>query len=181
LPAAEVDCKVAVERFYNYTVFAHVLRIVGTVETFLEQFGYWGIFLISYLSATLLPLVSEAAVVAVYALGLNVWLIILFSTTGSVLGSVTNYYIGKKGTDFVLARYFKMEPETLVRAERFFARWGSVTLFFSWVPFIGDPLTLVAGIAHVEFRVFIFWVTTGKLLRQLVILGIASRLLPILT
>jgi membrane protein YqaA with SNARE-associated domain len=150
------------------------------VESFLEQFGYWGIFLISYLSATLIPLFSEAAVVAVYALGFNVWLIILFSTCGSVLGSVTNYYVGKKGTDFVLARYFKVEPESLVRAERFFERWGSITLFFSWVPFIGDPLTLVAGVAHVDFRVFIFWVTIGKLLRQFVILGLASQLLPLL-
>jgi membrane protein YqaA with SNARE-associated domain len=150
------------------------------VESFLEQFGYLGVFLISYLSATLIPLVSEAAVVAVYALGFNVWLIILFSTSGSVLGSVTNYYVGRKGTDFILARYFKMEPESLVRAERFFERWGAVTLFFSWVPFIGDPLTLVAGIAHVDFRVFIFWVTLGKLLRQFVILGLASQLLPLL-
>jgi membrane protein YqaA with SNARE-associated domain len=148
------------------------------VESFLEQFSYLGVFLISYLSATLIPLASEAAVVAVYALGLNVWLIILFSTSGSVLGSVTNYYVGKKGTEFVLARYFQMEPATLVRAERFFERWGAVVLFFSWVPFIGDPLTLVAGIAGVDFRVFIFWVTVGKLLRQFVILGLASQLLP---
>ncbi len=148
------------------------------MESFIEQFGYLGVFLISYLSATLVPLASEAAVVAVYALGFNIWLIILSSTSGSVLGSITNYYVGKKGSEFVLSRYFKMEPQTLVRAERFFERWGAITLFFSWVPFIGDPLTLVAGIAKVDFRVFLFWVTFGKLLRQFVILGLASRILP---
>jgi membrane protein YqaA with SNARE-associated domain len=158
-------------------LFTCVLRIV---EAFLEQFGYWGVFLISYLSATLVPLASEAAVVAIYALGFNIWLIILFSTTGSVLGSITNYYVGKKGADFVLGRYFKMEPETLVRAERFFARWGAITLFFSWVPFIGDPLTLVAGVARIDFRVFLFWVTVGKLLRQLLLLGIASQIIPLM-
>lgn len=147
------------------------------MESFLEQFGYWGIFLISYLSATLLPLASEAAVIAGYAVGLHVWPLIIFSTTGSVLGSVTNYYVGKKGTEFVLGRYFKMGPKMLVRAERFFERWGAVALFFSWVPFIGDPLTLVAGAANVDFRLFLFWVTVGKLLRQFVILGLASQII----
>lgn len=139
--------------------------------------GYLGLFAISFLSATLLPLASEVFVVAMPPLGYNVWLIILFATAGSYLGSLTNYYVGRKGTDFVLSRYISIKPETLARAQRFFARWGPVALFFSWVPFIGDPLTAVAGALHVNLRVFTFWVLFGKTLRYLALLGLANQIL----
>lgn len=141
------------------------------------QSGYVGIFAISFLSATLVPLASEVFVVAMPSLGYDTWLIILFATFGSFLGSLTNYYVGLKGTDFVLSRYFTMKPETLVRAERFYQRWGPVALFFSWVPFIGDPLTAVAGVLRINIRVFIFWVLLGKTLRYLALLGLANRYL----
>jgi membrane protein YqaA with SNARE-associated domain len=85
--------------------------------------------------------------------------------------------VGKKGGDFILARYMQMQSETLARAERFYQKWGAVALFFSWVPFIGDPLTAVAGTFHVDLRVFTFWVVFGKTLRYLVLLGIADRFL----
>jgi membrane protein YqaA with SNARE-associated domain len=144
---------------------------------FFFQFGYFGLFLISFLSATLLPLASEFFVVAMPPLGYQRWLIVLFATAGSFLGSLVNYYVGKKGGGFILSRFMEMKPKTLARAERFYQRWGPIALFFSWVPFIGDPLTAVAGTFHVDLRVFSFWVIFGKTLRYLVILGLASRFL----
>jgi membrane protein YqaA with SNARE-associated domain len=144
---------------------------------FIFQFGYFGLFLISYLSATLLPLASEVFVLAMPRLGYNVWLITLSATAGSYLGSLTNYYVGRRGGDFILSRYMETKPKALARAERFFQRWGTVTLFFSWVPFIGDPLTAVAGAFHVDLRIFSFWVLFGKTLRYLVLLGLGNRLL----
>lgn len=141
------------------------------------QFGYFGLFLISFLSATLVPLASEVFVVAMPALGYNPWLILISATAGSFLGSLTNYYVGKMGTDFILGRYVKINEKTWQRAEGFYERWGAATLFFSWVPFIGDPLTVVAGAFHINLRVFTFWVLLGKTLRYLVLLGIANRVI----
>ncbi len=144
---------------------------------FIFSLGYFGLFLISFLSASLLPLASEVFVVGMPPLGYNVWGVIVVATLGSYSGSVVNYLIGKKGTDFVLGRYVKIDPKTWDRAERFYNRWGPVALFFSWVPFIGDPLTAVAGALNMHFGVFSFWVLFGKTLRYLVLLGIASRFL----
>ena len=73
-------------------------------------------------------------------LGYNVWGIVVVATLGSYSGSVLNYYVGKKGTDFVLSRYIKIDPKTWTKAENFYNRWGPVALFFAWVPFIGDPV-----------------------------------------
>jgi membrane protein YqaA with SNARE-associated domain len=141
------------------------------------QFGYPGLFVVSFLSATLLPLASEVIVVAMPRLGYNAWLVILFATSGSFLGSLTNYYVGRQGSDFLLSRYIKIKPQTLARAEKFYQRWGVVTLFFSWLPFLGDPLTIVAGAFHTNPRIFTFWVLLGKTLRYIVLLGIANRIL----
>lgn len=147
------------------------------MDTLIFRFGYFGIFGVSFLSATLVPLASEVFVLAMPRLGYNVWGIIVSATLGSFLGSLTNYYVGKKGTDFVFARYFQVKPETMERGERFFARWGPVALFFSWLPFIGDPLTMVAGALHINVRIFCFWVIFGKTLRYLALLGLANQVL----
>lgn len=144
---------------------------------FFFSLGYFGLFLISFLSASLLPLASEIFVVGMPPLGYNVWLVTVVATAGSYSGSLLNYYVGKKGTDFVLGRYVKIDPKTWSRAERFYERWGPVALFFSWVPFIGDPLTAVAGALQMHLGIFSFWVIFGKMLRYLALLGIASRFL----
>jgi membrane protein YqaA with SNARE-associated domain len=146
---------------------------------FIFSLGYFGLFLISFLSASLVPLASEFFVLGMPPLGYNVWLVIVVATIGSYLGSLLNYYVGKKGTDFVLGRYIKIDPKTWTRAEKFYERWGPVALFFSWVPFIGDPLTAVAGALHMHLGTFSFWVLFGKTLRYLVLLGIASRFINI--
>ena len=145
--------------------------------SFFFRFGYFGLFLISFLSASLLPLASEFFVVAMPPLGYDTWWIVIYATAGSFLGSLTNYYVGSKGGDFVLSRYVQIKPTTLQRAQNFYQRWGPVALFFSWVPFIGDPLTAVAGTLKLDLRIFAFWVILGKALRYVVILGIASRFL----
>ena len=146
---------------------------------FIFSLGYFGLFLISFLSASLIPLASEVFVVGMPPLGYSPWWVVVVATAGSYCGSLLNYTIGKKGTDFVLGRYIKIDPKTWTRAEKFYERWGPVALFFSWVPFIGDPLTAVAGALHMHLGVFSFWVLFGKTLRYLVLLGIASRFIDI--
>lgn len=146
------------------------------MDTLLENFGYLGLFIVSFLSATLLPLTSEVGVVGMLALGYNVYLVMITAVAGSFLGSLSNYLVGRQGTRFVLARYVRFEPRRLSQAERFFGRWGPIALFFSWVPLIGDPLTLVAGAVNVDLRSFTFWVLTGKIVRVLVVVGLALHL-----
>ena len=144
---------------------------------FIFSLGYFGLFLISFLSASLLPLASEFFVLGMPPLGYSIWGVLLVATAGNFSGSLLNYYIGKKGTDIVLGRYVKIDPKTWARAERFYERWGPIALFFSWVPFIGDPLTAVAGALKLHLGIFTFWVLLGKTLRYLVLLGVVSKLL----
>jgi membrane protein YqaA with SNARE-associated domain len=108
------------------------------------------------------------------ALGYKIWPILIFATTGNYLGALTNYYMGKWGSGFLFTRYIQIEPEKLQQAQCLFGRWGTPILFLSWVPIIGDPLTIVGGLLNVDLRLFTFWVVLGKALRYVFILVLAD-------
>ena len=136
--------------------------------------GYPGVFLVSFIASTLIPFSNEVVVMAMPALGYDIWLTIIWATAGGYLGSLVNYLVGKKGTDFLFTRWIKIKSERWQQAERIFQRWGNWALFFVWLPFIGDPLAVVAGVFKVDWRVFTFWVILGKALRFIVLMGIVS-------
>ncbi|MBI9075022.1 MAG: DedA family protein [Desulfatibacillum sp.] len=140
-------------------------------ETLFVQFGYAGLFAVSFLAATLLPLGSEAAVALMAATGFDPAMVLIVATTGNSLGALVNYYAGKWGRKFILKKYVQAETNSLEQAERVFGRWGSPVLFFAWLPIVGDPLTVVAGILRVSLLSFIFWVVLGKGARYFLILA----------
>lgn len=136
--------------------------------------GYPGVFLVSFIASTLVPFSNEVVVMAMPALGYDIWLTAVSATAGGYLGSLVNYLVGKKGTDFLFSRWIKIKPARWQQAERIFQRRGNWVLFFVWLPFIGDPLAVVAGAFKIDWRLFSFWVVTGKFLRFVVLLGIVN-------
>ena len=68
------------------------------------------------------------------------------ATAGNVLGSVINWVLGRYLIHFQDRRWFPIKGHALEKATRAYQRWGVWTLLLAWVPLIGDPLTLVAGI-----------------------------------
>ena len=134
--------------------------------------GYLGLFVVSFVAATLAPLGSELFVTAMVIGGYNSWGVLTVATVGNVLGSLANYYVGKWGSDFLLSRWIHIAPVTLQRAHHLYARWGAPALFFAWAPVIGDALTLVSGMLRLPLLTFILWVVAGKLLRYLIVIGL---------
>ena len=143
------------------------------MDPFLLTTGYMGLLATSFLAATLLPLSSEALVVAMAAGGFSAPGLLAVATCGNVLGAVANYLAGRWGRRFWADRHPGRPSPRLARAEHLFGRWGSPVLFFAFAPVIGDPLTVVAGVLRVAPVVFLFWVTLGKALRYgLLICGV---------
>ena len=143
-------------------------------EELVARFGYVGLFCVSFLAATLLPISSEVLVLVMVALGYSVPPVVAVATLGNSLGAVVNYYVGREGAGLLLARYLDVKPERLERARRMYGRWGSPVLFFSWVPVIGDPLTVVAGALRVNLLGCAGWVVAGKLLRYVAVALMAN-------
>ncbi len=133
--------------------------------------GYAGLLAASFLAATVLPLSSEALVMAMAAGGFSYPGILTVATCGNVLGALVNYLAGRWGRRFWAGRRLRPPPDALLRAERFFGRWGSPVLFFAFAPVIGDPLTVAAGVLRIGLPVFLFWVTLGKALRYALLIA----------
>jgi membrane protein YqaA with SNARE-associated domain len=146
------------------------------LEALIDSFGYFGLFIVSLLSASILPLAASVALAGMVALGYNPVAIVLVATIGSTVGALINYFIGREGGDFIFSRFQKIDQSTLRRAEQFFEQRGAVTLGFSWLPFIGDALTVVAGAVHTDLRIFLLWVTLGRAVRESVTVALALQL-----
>lgn len=146
------------------------------MEDLIFQFGYLGLFIVSFLAATLIPLGSEIFAVSMTLADFNPWIIFATATLGNSLGAITNYYVGKYGTDFILSRFISVAPDKRQKVEKLYKKWGSPILFFGWLPIIGDPLTLVAGCFNLRLSIFIFWVVLGKAFRYALIIFTAGTL-----
>lgn len=130
------------------------------------------LFLSAFTSATLLPGSSEAVLAALLATGTGApGLLVAVATAGNVLGSVVNWVLGRGIARFRDRRWFPVSPEGYARAEGWFRRWGLWSLLLSWVPVLGDPLTVVAGALRVPFVPFLVLVTLGKAARYAAIAG----------
>lgn len=129
---------------------------------------YISLFLIAFLSGSLLPLGSEGLLIYDIESGYNIFLLLSFATFGNVLGSVLNYYLGLKGEEFLLNKGY-MNYSTYVKAKYRFKKFGSFALLLSFMPIIGDPLTFIAGALKYNFKWFLILVTISKAIRYLFI------------
>lgn len=133
------------------------------------EYGYVGLFLAALLAATILPLSSEAVLGALLLNGWDASVLVAVATTGNVLGAFTNYALGYWGSKAFVRRVLRTSEEDFEKAERRFRKYGVMSLLFAWVPVIGDPLTLVAGVLRINIWVFFVLVTAGKLARYLTV------------
>ncbi len=137
--------------------------------TFLSELGYAGLFIAAFLAATILPLSSELVLSALLVSGLSPTTLVLIATLGNVLGSLLNYMLGYWASLGIVKKWLKYSESEFLRAEQRFKKYGILALLFAWMPIIGDPITVVAGILRVHLIWFLILVTTGKLLRYIVI------------
>lgn len=138
--------------------------------------GYPALFLLSFLASTILPLGSEWMLAALLLNGHNPWLSVAVATAGNTLGACTTYGIGVYGGPFLIGRVLRISDEARHKAEKYYARFGSWSLLFSWVPVLGDPLCLVGGMLRVHPGRFSLLVLTGKLARYGIVSLVVLRM-----
>ena len=131
---------------------------------------YLSLFAISFLAATILPLSSELMLAGLITTSNYDSLVLLIvASFGNILGSVVNWVLGFYSRNFAIKKWFPFKEAQIERSSKWFNKFGRWSLLFAWVPIIGDPLTLAAGLLRVKFIEFIILVTIGKVSRYFLI------------
>ena len=131
---------------------------------------YLSLFTVSFLVATIIPFGSEMYFATLLATGNYISLLLLIAAaTGNILGSVFNWICGYYAAYFLKKKWFLINQNQVDKATNFFLKYGKWSLLFSWAPFVGDPLTFVAGTLRYSFYSFLLLVSIGKIARYLVI------------
>ncbi len=135
-----------------------------------------GLFTAAFVAATIIPAQSEAVLAALLLAGNHpVVLLLVVATVGNVLGSAVNWALGRGIEKFRHRRWFPADAAALERAQSWYQRYGRWSLLLSWAPFVGDPLTIMAGVLREPFWSFLVLVTIAKLARYLVLASIVLQ------
>ena len=131
---------------------------------------YLSLFTISFLAATILPFSSELTLAGLIATSnYDNLLLLIVASFGNILGSVVNWVLGFYSRNLATKKWFPFKDKQIKNSSKWFSKFGKWSLLFAWVPVIGDPLTLAAGLLRVKFIEFVILVTIGKFSRYFLI------------
>ena len=140
---------------------------------------YLSLSISAFAAATILPAQSEALLAYQVSISPDaVVQLIAVATLGNVLGATFNWCLGRLTENLRAKKWFPVNEKQLQKAERFYGRYGRYSLLLlSWVPIIGDPITIVAGILREPLLSFVLLVTIAKCARYVFVVGLAAFLL----
>jgi|TARA_B110000196_G_scaffold263181_1_gene235310 membrane protein YqaA with SNARE-associated domain len=120
--------------------------------------------------ATIVPFGSEAFLVSLILIDkYNIFILLFAASLGNILGSVFNWICGYYSIYFIRKKWFPISKKKMDKASFYFKKYGKWSLLFSWVPFMGDPITFVAGSFKYSFLPFLILVSIGKTGRYIVV------------
>lgn len=127
-------------------------------------------------AATLLPLQSEVVLVGLLAqMQYPVWLLVAVASLGNILGSCVNWWLGLKVEQYKNKKWFPVSEQKMLQAQGIYQKYGFWSLLLSWVPVIGDPITLIAGLLKENFVRFVVMVSIAKIGRYLFVYWMFSQ------
>ena len=139
-----------------------------------DALSYGALFLAAFLAATILPAQSEMGLAfLVNQAPEAVILLVAIASAGNILGALVNWYIGRFANHWRDRRWFPISASQLDKATIWYQRYGKYSLLASWVPLIGDPITLAAGLLRTPFVTFLILVSIAKTARYLIIAWLA--------
>ncbi len=137
---------------------------------------FTSLFITAFVAATVFPMQSEALLTALllktqYA----PWLLVMVASIGNILGSCVNWWLGRSLERFKDKKWFPAKAGALERAQAQYNKWGRWSLLLSWVPFVGDPITVMAGVMKERILTFVLLVGFAKTARYVVITLLALQ------
>lgn len=139
--------------------------------------AYFGLFWAALVAASILPGQSEVVVAVMLLADYPVLPVLLVATVGNVLGATTSWWLGTQVERFRDRKWFPADSRGFDRAKAWYHRYGRWSLLLSWVPVVGGPLTLVAGVMKEPLWSFMLLVGIAKLVRYAVVAAATLKLM----
>ena len=154
---------------------------IDWITQLLIDWGYWGLFISSFLAGSIVPFSSEIVMAATLSVGLSPFWCVVVVTLGNTAGGMTCYYMGRLGRLDWIEKYFGVSHEKLERTRRFLQGKGAMMGFFAFLPFVGEAIAIALGFMRSKV-----WITTlsmfvGKLLRYLAMLWAVQGAMELVT
>jgi len=134
------------------------------------EYGYIGLFLASFLAATILPFGSEVVFVALLAAGLDAWTCTIVASVGNWLGGMTNYYLGRLGKIEWIEKYLKVSKEKIYKVHMWLNGKGAAMAFFSFLPVVGDVIAIALGYMRANVYIVNVSMFAGKFARYVLLM-----------
>jgi membrane protein DedA with SNARE-associated domain len=167
--------------------------VIPFLETLYGAVGYLGVMLAMAIESAMIPLPSElilpfagflvsdpSQLEPITGQPWSFWIVVVVGTIGNTLGSLVAYALGAYGGRPFLERYGKyvlIRPHEIEIADRFFARWGTQTVFFSrLLPIVRTFISFPAGVARMDLRKFIIYSTAGAFLWSILLVWAGVQL-----
>lgn len=137
-------------------------------------YGLPGMFVSAFLAGSILPFSSELVMAGLQLAGADPWGLVVWGTLGNTLGGLLNYGIGRLGHEEWITRYAKVSPERLERGRRWVHRYGAWAGLLSWLPVVGELITVAMGYLRVNWATSLLAILVGKGLRYYVVVFLVS-------
>lgn len=134
----------------------------------LFDYSLWGLFLASFLAATVIPFSSEALLTYLIATGTPVSSAVVVATAGNFVGGMSSYVIGYMGKWEWIEKILRIKRSTLEKWHNRLYKRGAVFAFLSWVPVVGDIFAVGLGLLRANIGVTASAMLAGKFLRYLI-------------
>ncbi len=158
--------------------------IIQTLVAFINKIGYLGIFIGMFLESTPLPIPSELimipAGISASLGGMNIYLVVMVGTIGNLLGAIFSYYIAKslgRKILFKFGKYFFIKEATIIKIENYFKNHGPISVFIGRLVLgVRHFISIVAGIAKMDLKLFYIYTTAGSFLWAAVLVALGYEI-----
>lgn len=137
------------------------------IEGFFD-YSLWGLFLASFLAATVVPFSSEALLTFLIINGTDAYTAVLVATAGNWLGGMSSYFIGYLGKWEWIEKYMRIKRETIEKWHKRLYKRGAIFAFLSWLPAVGDIFAVGLGILRSNIFITASAMLAGKFLRYVI-------------
>ncbi len=135
----------------------------------LIDYGYFGMAVAAFLAGSVLPFSSEAVMVGLIAAGLDPWTLVIYASTGNILGGYFNYTIGRMGRIDWIEKYLHVKKEKLDKAERFMKGHGAWMGLLAATPVLGDVITIMLGLMRANLPISFISIALSKAIRYILL------------